>query len=164
MSTASSPASSRGIHPLNVLLAEDDSADIEFIRDALTATGLPVLLDVVTDGADAWDYLRRQGTYGDAARPHLIMLDLRLPRLQGWEVLASLKTDPHLRTIPVVILSASDEDEIVYESYRLYANAYVVKSGNPEVFRGSLQAFAAFYLGAARLPPEAPPFSERDVS
>jgi CheY-like chemotaxis protein len=107
---------------INVLLVEDDPGDVLMTREAFDEY-LHNRLDVVTDGAEALAFLRREGRYADAVRPDLILLDLNLPRRDGREVLQEVKDDPELRAIPVIVLTTSQAEEDVLRSYQLHANA-----------------------------------------
>jgi CheY-like chemotaxis protein len=120
--------------PLRVLVAEDDPDHRFFIRRALEDIE-DVSVEVVTveDGAEALDLVHRRGAYADQPAPDLILLDLRMPRRSGLEVLDELKSDPTLRTIPVSILSSSDRAEDVLAAYRLGGNAYLRKRGLREL-------------------------------
>jgi len=127
--------------PYDVLLVEDDEADALLIEDALLARGARNLTQV-QDGVAGLDYLR------DTAkpRPDLIVLDLNMPRMNGRELLAVIKQDPDLRTIPVVVLTTSSAPDDVTGAYREHANAYVTKPVNLEGFERAVQSIDAFYL------------------
>ena len=135
-----------------VLLVEDDPADVLMTREALDGNGNHTL-SVVPDGTEAMAYLRRQGPYGQAPMPNLILLDLNLPKRSGREVLADLKDDPHLRVIPVVVLTTSTAEDDIVASYRLHANAYVVKPVDFDQFTQTVRCIGDFFLSAARVPP-----------
>jgi CheY-like chemotaxis protein len=145
------PAASDGA--VGVLLVEDDPGDVLIAREALNAAGLDTRLDVVSDGIDAMDYLRRKGDYADAERPDLILLDLNLPRMSGHEVLAAVKADPTLRRIPVVVLTTSSSDADVARSYDLHANVYVSKPVDFHDFAAVVKQIDEFFGTVARLPP-----------
>jgi CheY-like chemotaxis protein len=137
---------------ITVLLVEDDPGDVLMTREAFEDK-LNNRLDVVTDGAAALAYLRREPPYADAPRPDLILLDLNLPRRDGREVLAEVKDDPELASIPVVVLTTSQAEEDVLRSYQLHANAYVTK---PVDFTGFLEAIRQidhFFVSVVQLPP-----------
>lgn len=111
-----------------ILLAEDDPNDVKLTLRALTSHNLANHVDVVNDGAEALDYLYRRGRWASRhCNPALVVLDIKMPRVNGIEVLRQIKSDAHLRTIPVVILTSSREDRDVLETYELGVNAYVVK-------------------------------------
>lgn len=140
--------------PLDVLLVEDDAADVVIAREALRAGGLPTRLSVVRDGVEALAYLRREDDFADAERPDLILLDLNLPRMSGHELLAEVKADESLRRIPVVVLSTSSAAEDVVRSYDLHANVYVAKPVDFDEFSGVIRRIDDFFATVARLSPE----------
>jgi len=139
-------------HVFEVLLVEDDPADVLITREAFEDSSTHAL-NVVADGVEAMAYLRQEGEYGTAIRPDLMLLDLNLPRKPGREVLADVKNDPWLRMIPVVILTTSEAEEDIVASYRLHANAYVIKPVDFEQFAASVRRIGDFFLSIARLPP-----------
>ncbi len=111
-----------------ILLVEDDPADALLIAEAIAECRLPTALAVARDGYEALDYLRAQSPFEQAPRPDLIVLDLNLPRLHGRSVLAMLKADRRLRSIPVVIVSTATSPEIIRECLALAADAYIPKA------------------------------------
>ena len=136
---------------INVLLVEDDPGDVLMTREAFEEY-LHNRLDVVSDGSEALAYLRREGEYADAPRPDLILLDLNLPRRDGREVLAEVKADVNLRTIPVIVLTTSQADEDVLKSYQLHANAYVTKPVDFEGFIEAIKQIDHFFVSVVQLP------------
>ena len=136
---------------INVLLVEDDPGDVLMTREAFDDY-LHNRLDVVTDGAAALTYLRKEEPYADAPRPDLILLDLNLPRRDGREVLQEIKDDPDLRHIPVVVLTTSQAEEDVLRSYQLHANAYVTKPVDFERFVAIVRQIDDFFVSVVRLP------------
>ena len=136
----------------HLLVVEDDPGDVLLTREALAGTTTPLDVHVVDDGEAAVDFLRREGGHGDAPRPDLVLLDLNLPRLDGREVLARIKSDPGLRSIPVVILTTSKSDEDVRRSYELHANAFVTKPAELDRFLSVVRQVGEFFLTVARLP------------
>ena len=110
-------------------------------------------LHVVNDGIDAIAFLRREGTYADVPRPDLVLLDLNLPRRDGREVLAEIKSDPELCQIPVVVLTTSQADEDIVRSYQLHANAYVTKPVDFERFIAVVRQIDDFFVTVVKLPP-----------
>ena len=136
----------------DVLLVEDDPADVLMTREALDGNG-DHTLSVIPDGTEAMAYLRKQGPYGQAPTPNLILLDLNLPKRSGREVLADLKDDPHLRVIPVVVLTTSTAEDDIIASYRLHANAYVIKPVDFDQFTQAVLRIGDFFLSAAHIPP-----------
>jgi CheY-like chemotaxis protein len=150
------PANDDG-SPIEVLLVEDDPGDVIMTQEALGELAIPhrfsSRLNVVSDGDEALSYLRREGRYAQAARPDLILLDLNLPRRDGREVLAEIKTDDTLRQIPVVVLTTSQADEDIVHSYRLHANAYVTKPVDFDRFIAVVRQIDEFFVRVVKLPP-----------
>jgi len=132
-----------------VLLVEDSPTDVMIIREILEQAGARSRLHVVEDGMQALEFLRREGTYGAAPRPDLILLDLQLPRKSGHEVLDEIKSDERLRTIPVVILSSSREERDIAGAYRACANSYVTKPLDYEEFAEAVRLIERFWLRLA---------------
>jgi CheY-like chemotaxis protein len=141
------------IATIEVLLVEDDPGDVLMTREAFEERGAGNNLTVVPDGAEALAYLRREGAHADAVRPDLILLDLNLPRRDGREVLAEIKSDPALQDIPVVVLTTSQADEDILRSYQLHANAYVTKPVDYDRFIGVVRQIDEFFARVAKLPP-----------
>ncbi len=138
--------------PLSVLLVEDDPGDVLIAQEALRAGDLETRLDIVPDGVEAMAYLRREGEYVSAERPDLILLDLNLPRKSGHEVLAEVKDDPDLRSIPVVVLTTSSAVEDVSRSYNRHANVYVTKPVDFDHFTRVVKQIDDFFYNVAELP------------
>ena len=115
------------VRPIEILLVEDSPSDAELTIEALKDAKVRNHLSIVEDGVQAMDFLRRQGQLCQAPRPDLIMLDLNLPRKDGREVLAELKADENLQTIPVVVLTTSRAEQDVLRAYQLHANCYITK-------------------------------------
>ncbi|HEX5924280.1 MAG TPA: response regulator [Baekduia sp.] len=138
--------------PIEVLLVEDDPGDVLLIREAFDFNKVHNNLNVVSDGEQALDYLRGTGDYTDRIRPDLVLLDLNLPRKDGREVLAEVKSDPDLRTIPIVVLTTSEAEEDVLKSYQLHANAYVTKPVDFERFVSIVRQIDDFFVSVVRLP------------
>lgn len=139
-----------------LLLVEDDPAHEEITRLGLDRTGFPHDLIVVKDGVELLEYLFRQGRYVHLTRrdmPDLILLDLKLPRMDGLEVLKKLKTDGRTRSIPIVMLSASTEDSDISKSYDLGVNSYINKRMNADEFNSVLQDVLSYWFTFIQLPP-----------
>jgi len=134
------------------LLVEDSPGDVRLTREALREGKVRNNLHVVPDGVEAVAFLRREGSYADVPRPDLILLDLNLPKKGGREVLEDIKSDPDLMRIPVVILTTSQAEQDVLESYRLRANAYVTKPVDLDQFLRVVKSIEEFWLEIVRLP------------
>lgn len=140
--------------PIEILLVEDSPSDVDLTREALEESKIVNHLSVVGDGAEALEFLRRRGPYGDAPHPDAILLDLNLPRMGGREVLSEIKSDPKLRRIPVVILTTSAAEQDILSSYDLHANCYVTKPIDLDAFIKVVRSIEDFWLAIVRLPPE----------
>jgi len=140
---------------ISVLLVEDDPGDVMLVREAFAADKVGNTLSVVSDGVEAMRFVRGEGEYADAERPDLVLLDLNLPRKSGAEVLAEIKSDPRLSTIPVVVLTTSQAEEDVLRSYEMHANAYVTKPVDFDRFGEIVRQIDEFFVGIVRLPPRA---------
>jgi len=138
--------------PIDVLLVEDSRDDAELTLHALQAAKIRNRVHVAWDGAEALDFLFRRGEYSDAPTPDLILLDLNLPKVDGREVLAQIKSDDRLASIPVIVVTTSQVEEDIAKSYRLHANAYVTKPIDPTVFLRAVNAIGRFWLEIVRLP------------
>ena len=137
---------------IDVLLVEDDPGDVLLIREAFEHNKVHNTLHVASDGEQALSFLRREDEHADAARPDLILLDLNLPRKDGREVLAEVKADPNLRTIPVVVLTTSEAEEDILRSYDLHANAYVTKPVDFDRFIEVVKQIDDFFVSVVKLP------------
>jgi two-component system, chemotaxis family, response regulator Rcp1 len=138
--------------PVEILLVEDSPSDTDLTIEALQAGDIPCNLSHVEDGVEAMEFLYRKNSYAGAPRPDLILLDLNLPRKDGREVLAELKLNPDLRTIPVVVLTTSKDDRDISQAYQLQANCYIAKPVDFEQFVSVLRAIEHFWLEVAALP------------
>jgi CheY-like chemotaxis protein len=141
------------VRPIEVLLVEDDEGDVLMTREALTEGKVINRLNVVNDGVEAVEYLRRSGPYEGATRPDLILLDLNLPKKDGRQVLEEVKNDDSLRRIPVIVLTTSAADEDILRSYDLHANAYVTKPVDFDRFVDVIRQIDDFFISVVRLPP-----------
>jgi two-component system, chemotaxis family, response regulator Rcp1 len=138
--------------PIEVLLVEDSPGDVRLTQEAFRDSGKPVRLHLASDGIDAMAFLKREGAHGSAPRPDLILLDLNLPRMNGRQVLALIKKDQSLKTIPTIILTTSDDEADVLISYQLQANCYLRKPTHWDAFDNLLRSINAFWLTRAKLP------------
>jgi CheY-like chemotaxis protein len=143
-----------GVRPIVILLVEDNPADARLTHEALKGAKILNRLEVVGDGMEAMAFLHREGNYGQASLPDLILLDLNLPRKDGREVLAEIKADENLRRIPVVVLTTSQAEEDVIRSYDLRANAYVTKPVGLQEFLRVIHALEEFWLAVVTFPPK----------
>ena len=139
--------------PARILLVEDSPSDQELTREAFAEVRLVNAIDVVETGEEALDFLYRRGSYGAAARPDVILLDLNLPGLDGREVLATIKGDEDLKRIPVIVLTTSDDEHDIYRSYGMHANCYITKPLDLGQFLKVVRSIEAFWLTIVRLPP-----------
>ena len=138
--------------PVDVLLVEDSPGDVRLTREAFREANPAVRLHVAFDGIEAMAFLRHDGANGDAPRPDFILLDLNLPKMDGREVLALIKDDDSLRTIPTIILTTSEADADILHSYELNANAYLRKPVTLEAFEAMVRSINDFWLTKVMLP------------
>jgi CheY-like chemotaxis protein len=139
--------------PVEILLVEDDPADIHMVEEGLREAAVPNNLNVVRDGVEALAYLRGEGPYGSALVPDLILLDLKMPKKGGLEVLAEVKADSILRRIPVIVLTTSDAPDDILRAYDLQASLYVTKPENLDEFDRVMGLVRDFCLTVVKLPP-----------
>ncbi len=137
-----------------ILLVEDDIGDVELTREMLSESKLKLNLNVVEDGVEAMDYLKQKGKYEDSTLPDLILLDLNMPRKDGRETLAEIKSDPALKMIPVVILTTSESDIDIIKSYTTGANCYITKPVGLEEFQKVVLSINNFWFSVVKLPPK----------
>ena len=130
----------------DILIVDDNPGDVRLTVEALNDGGMQNSLHTARDGAEAIAFLRRQGKYGDAPRPDLILLDLDMPRMGGLQVLAEIKKDAALKDIPVVILTGSHDIEDIVKTYNLHANCYVTKPIDLEQFIRMVKSITNFWL------------------
>lgn len=140
------------LHLMQILLVEDSAADVRLTQEALKDAKILNELHVARDGVEAMDFLQQRGDRAGAPRPDIVILDLNLPRKDGKEVLAEMKGDPDLRSIPVAVLTTSDAEADVLESYDLGANCFLTKPVDLDQFLKVVQAVEEFWLGMVRLP------------
>ena len=138
------------MQPISILLIEDNPGDVRLTQEALKEGKILNQISVVEDGVEAMGYLRKKDNQN---RPDLIMLDLNLPRMNGREVLAAIKADETLRRIPVVVLTTSDSEQDILDSYNLHANCYVTKPVDLEQFIHVVRSIEDFWLTVVKLPP-----------
>ena len=138
--------------PIEVLLVEDNPGDVRLTREAFREANSSVALHVASDGVEAMAFLRRQGVHAHAPRPALILLDLNLPKMDGRQVLALIKQDASLKTIPTVILTTSEAEGDILKSYQLQANCYLSKPVQLEAFESVVKSINDFWLTKVKLP------------
>ncbi|MCB1931907.1 MAG: response regulator [Candidatus Accumulibacter sp.] len=144
---------SKRTRPFVILLAEDEPADAHLVRLALTENGVQADLQHVVDGREALDYLHQEGRrFATAVRPDLILLDLNMPRMNGREVLAAIKGDPALCDIPIVVLSTSEVDRDIRDTYRLGAAGYITKPPDLARFVIEMRQLSEYWLSLVSLP------------
>lgn len=137
---------------IEILLVEDNPADVMLTEEAFEEADFAHRLHVARDGVEALAFLRREGGYADAPAPHVILMDLNMPRLSGLETLDILKVDEKLRHIPVIVLTTSRAEEDVWRSYKLHANAYIPKPVSISEFVEVIRSFEQFWFTVAALP------------
>ncbi|MGZ9809905.1 response regulator [Pseudoroseicyclus sp. H15] len=141
------------VDPIRVLMIEDNPADAELAREILLSDRLHLDLDVVSDGVSALKYLRGEDEYAGTSPPDMILLDLNVPRVNGKDILAAIKTDTALKPIPVVVLTSSSAERDIAESYALGANCYVTKPIDLVSFQKVVQTLESFWFTVVKLPP-----------
>jgi len=139
--------------PIEILLVEDNPGDIRLAQEALKEGRVLNNLNVVMDGVEALAFLNKKGKYSDVSRPDLILLDLNLPKKSGHEVLKEIKNTPHLKRIPVVILTTSNEEADIINTYDHHANCYITKPVDLDQFINTIKAIEDFFLTVVKLPP-----------
>lgn len=139
-------------HRIELLLVEDDLAQVRLTQEALKAGSIPLNLNIAADGFEALDFLNRQGKYEKAPRPDLILLDLNLPKKSGKQVLSEIKADPCLRNIPVVIITSSQAPQDILHAYGLNANCYITKPLDFDEFVSLVHSLEDFWFTKATLP------------
>jgi two-component system, chemotaxis family, response regulator Rcp1 len=138
--------------PIEVLLVEDSPGDVRLTQEAFRDANKAIHLHVASDGVEAMAFLRREGVHAQAPRPEFILLDLNLPKMDGREVLAHIKDDPSLKTIPTVILTTSEAEADIVKSYQLQANCYLSKPVQLDAFEALVKSINDFWLTKVKLP------------
>lgn len=138
--------------PVRILVVDDDPGDVLMIEEALADSDVDKVIDVVSDGQEAMEFLRREGRHAEARRPDVILLDLNMPRMDGRQVLGEVKSDEDLRTIPIVVLTTSNADTDIVGSYTLQANAYVTKPIDLDDFNDVVRRIDEFFGRVVVLP------------
>ncbi|MGC5285219.1 response regulator [Micromonospora sp. DT231] len=138
--------------PVRILVVDDDPGDVLMIEEALADSDVDKIIDVVSDGEEAMEFLRAEGRHQQARRPDVILLDLNMPRMDGRQVLGAVKQDEDLRTIPIVVLTTSNADTDIVGSYTLQANAYVTKPIDLDDFNDVVRRIDEFFGRVVVLP------------
>ena len=138
--------------PIEILLVEDNDDDVVFIREAFADANLLNLLNGVKDGVEAMAYLRREGEYEDRNLPGLVLLDINMPRKNGFEVLEEMKADPLLRQVPVIMLTCSKREEDVVRSYDGGVSTFITKPVSFDAFQEMVRRFSLYWTLVARIP------------
>jgi len=138
--------------PIEVLLVEDSPGDVRLTQEAFREANKEIHMHVASDGVEAMAFLRQQGVHAHAPRPELILLDLNLPKMDGREVLALIKEDPNLKTIPTVVLTTSESEADIVKSYELQANCYLSKPVQLDAFEALVKSINDFWLTKVKLP------------
>ncbi|WCN84263.1 response regulator [Micromonospora sp. LH3U1] len=138
--------------PVRILVVDDDPGDVLMIEEALADSDVAKVIDVVSDGEEAMEFLRAEGRHEQARRPDVILLDLNMPRMDGRQVLGAVKQDEDLRTIPIVVLTTSNADTDIVGSYTLQANAYVTKPIDLDDFNDVVRRIDEFFGRVVVLP------------
>ncbi len=138
--------------PMQVLLVEDSPGDVRLTQEAFRNANSEIVMNVAIDGVEAMSFLRQESAHAEAPRPDLILLDLNMPRMDGLQVLAQIKGDTNLRRIPTVILTTSDAEADIVNSYQLMANCYLTKPVQLDEFETLVNRINDFWLTTAKLP------------
>jgi chemotaxis family two-component system response regulator Rcp1 len=137
---------------MEILLVEDNLADVRLTKLAFKECRESIRLSVARDGIECMNFLHKKGEYANAPRPNIILLDLNLPKKDGREVLAEIKSDPELKLIPVVILTASTAEDDILHAYRLHANSYLIKPVELDRFLEMVKSIKNYWFGTVKLP------------
>jgi CheY-like chemotaxis protein len=140
------------VESIEILIVEDDLGDVELIKESLKMSKFKVVLSHVSDGQECMEYLRKQGPYSAVKKPDVVLLDLNLPKKDGRQVLAEMKTDPVLKKIPVVILTTSDNAADINKAYALGANCFVTKPVDFDQIKKIVNEIAEFWFTVVKLP------------
>jgi CheY-like chemotaxis protein len=146
----------QGGAPREILLVDDSPGDVRLTQEAFREAGASINLHVAADGMEAIAFLRREAPYLHAPRPDFILLDLNLPRMDGRDVLAQIKTDDDLKSIPTIVLTTSNAEADIVRSYQLQANAYLSKSSQLAEFESTIRSISDFWVTEVKLPHRRP--------
>jgi chemotaxis family two-component system response regulator Rcp1 len=140
--------------PVEILLVDDNPGDVALTKVALRDAKIMNEVHVANDGAEALAYLKRQGMFRGAARPDLVLLDLKMPKVDGYQVLAEMKADPELRRIPVVVMSSSSAEKDLARAYDAQISAYLIKPSNFDEYFNAIRAVKELWFHVVALPPK----------
>lgn len=140
------------IKPIDILIVEDNPGDARLIKEVINGNKIQCQLHLVKDGVEAMNFLNRKEEFSGSPRPDLIFLDLNLPKKDGREVLAEIKTDDNLKQIPVVVMTTSQAEEDILKSYSLHANCYVTKPLDLDQFVNVVKSIEDFWFSLVKLP------------
>lgn len=149
---------------IRILLVEDNPGDVRLTKEVFSECKVANTLDVVEDGEAALQFLRKEGPYENMSTPDLVLLDLNLPKKNGQEVLEEVKSDPELKSIPIVILTTSEAEKDILETYKLNANCYINKPVDFEQFTNVVKLIEDFWLTVVKLPTKAKKHEQRKAS
>ncbi len=138
--------------PVEILLVEDNPADVRLTEEVFETCKITNHMHVVTDGEEALAFIRKKGSYAGKPRPDVVLLDLNLPKKDGREVLSEIKSDPELKTIPVIVLTTSDADQDVWKAYDSGVNSYITKPVDLKQFVDVCRSIEDFWLTIVKLP------------
>jgi two-component system, chemotaxis family, response regulator Rcp1 len=141
------------VRSIDILMVEDSPSDAFLTREALKQAKECSRVHVVNDGVEAMEFLRREGAFAGAPRPDIILLDLNMPRKDGREVLAEIKGDAKLKSIPVIVLTSSSAEQDILHAYSLHANCYITKPADFNRFKEVIKSIEMFWFGKVTLPP-----------
>ena len=140
--------------PVEILLAEDNPGDAKLTQKAFEQGNILNNLHIVENGVEAMDFLNQRGEYEAKPRPDLVLLDLNMPRKDGWDVLEEINEDPELRRLPVIVLTSSEAEADIVKSYELQANAYLTKPVDYSGFMDVVRSLEEFWLSVVKMPPK----------
>lgn len=145
---------SEPVQPVEILLAEDNPGDARLTEKAFEQGNILNNLHIVEDGVEAMKFLRQEDEYQGEPKPDLVLLDLNMPRKDGWDVLEEVKESSELARIPIIVLTSSEAEEDIVNSYELQANAYLTKPVDFQGFLEIVDGFEEFWLSVVKMPPE----------
>ncbi|HQW24020.1 MAG TPA: response regulator [Bacteroidia bacterium] len=137
---------------VDILLVEDNPGDVRLTQEALNEGGISNTLHVASDGFEAMDFLNKKGKFKDASTPDLVLLDLNLPKMNGFEVLEKIKSDEHLKLIPVIVLTTSQAEHDIITSYSMHVNCFVSKPVEYDSFMNVVKCIEDFWFTIVKLP------------